>query len=412
MQHIDTNVSIDRALQYLSNLFKEYKAYLQNSVTRRQDFQHELAQARAKEKNIRVSKEIERMERVERQRTSAARIRRMNGSMRTSNGLTKVVILSDNGEEVELLNKDEMETALLQAYEKTLTQANTTPCMQSPLRERLESFGDGPLILDILAGNSVEVDGVDDSTREVLKYLALKGGNHQIYAPTPLSRIECQKGWKVVNERVSSAGKEGTHFGHWKVGYMDDDIADIHTAFANIPYMTGYSPNRWQYGINSIIPKEHGNYRINRLRTILLYEADYNFNNKILGRRMMKRAEQYGILAPEQYGSRKSRTAIECALNKRLMFDILRQTKRPGGICSCDLHSCYDRVVHSFASMAMQRAGAPPAAIKSMFSTIQKLKHVVRTCHGDSSHSFGGEDWRDIDPLHGVGQGNGAGPAI
>ena len=62
--------------------------------------------------------------------------------------------------------------------------------------------------------------------------------------------------------------------------------------------------------------------------------------------------------------------------------------------------------------MAMQRAGAPPAAIESMFATIQKLKHTVRTCHGDSTDSFGGEDWRHLDPLAGVGQGNGAGPAI
>ena len=97
---------------------------------------------------------------------------------------------------------------------------------------------------------------------------------------------------------------------------------------------------------------------------------------------MMHNAEQYDLLALEQYGSRKHKTAIECALNKRLIFDILRQTKKPAGICSCDLKSCYDRIVHSFASMAMQHAGAPISAIESMFSTIQKLKHVVRTSHG------------------------------
>ena len=126
----------------------------------------------------------------------------------------------------------------------------------------------------------------------------------------------------------------------------------------------------------------------------------------------MFNAEKHNIIAPEQYGSRKKMNSILCALNKRLMFDILRQTKRPAGICSCDLQSCYDRIVHNFASMAMQRAGAPAAAITSMFETIQKLKHTVRTCHGDSDQSFGGEIWRDINPLHGVGQGNGAAPAI
>ena len=97
---------------------------------------------------------------------------------------------------------------------------------------------------------------------------------------------------------------------------------------------------------------------MDRLRTILLYEADFNFNNKVLGRRMMHNAEQYDLLALEQYGSRKHKTAIECALNKRLIFDILRQTKKPAGICSCDLKSCYDRIVNAFSSLAMRRAGA------------------------------------------------------
>ena len=114
----------------------------------------------------------------------------------------------------------------------------------------------------------------------------------------------------------------------------------------------------------------------------------------------------------EQYRNRKKKTAIECALNKRLIFDILRQTKRPAGICSCDLKSCYDRIVHSFVSMAMQRAGAPLSAVESMLSTIQKLKYVVRTSFGISEQTFGGEDWRSLNPLQGVGQGNGAGSAI
>ena len=47
-----------------------------------------------------------------------------------------------------------------------------------------------------------------------------------------------------------------------------------------------------------------------------------------------------------------------------------------------------------------------------MFSTIQKLKHVVRTSHGTSDQKFGGEDWRYLKQLNGVGQGNGAGPTI
>ena len=81
-------------------------------------------------------------------------------------------------------------------------------------------------------------------------------------------------------------------------------------------------------------------------------------------------------------------------------------------MCSCDLKSCYDRIVHDFASLATRKAGAAESSTTSMFSTIQQLKHRVRTAFGDSKESFGGEEWREMEALMGVGQGNGAGPAI
>ena len=60
----------------------------------------------------------------------------------------------------------------------------------------------------------------------------------------------------------------------------------------------------------------------------------------------------------------------------------------------------------------MQRAGSPAAARGSIFMTIQELKHVVRTSHWDFMTSFGGEDWRHLHPLRGIGQSNGTGSAI
>jgi len=91
---------------------------------------------------------------------------------------------------------------------------------------------------------------------------------------------------------------------------MDNNIATVHTAIANIPFLTGYSPKRWQNEVNALIQKEEGNYRVDKLRTIFLYEADYKFNNKALVRQMMQNAEQNNLLALEQYGSRKQKTAI------------------------------------------------------------------------------------------------------
>ena len=78
--------------------------------------------------------------------------------------------------------------------------------------------------------------------------------------------------------------KFGTHFGYWKARYNNNEIAAVHTGLANVPCMTGYSSTRWKFGVNSLLTKERDNYKIHQLQTILLYEADYKFNNKTLGR--------------------------------------------------------------------------------------------------------------------------------
>ena len=63
------------------------------------------------------------------------------------------------------------------------------------------------------------------------------------------------------------------------------------------------------------------------------------------------------------------------------------------------MKSCYDRIVHYFAALAMERPGASESATVSMFSTIQELKHRVRTVFGDPDESFGGECWRELETL-------------
>lgn len=49
--------------------------------------------------------------------------------------------------------------------------------------------------------------------------------------------------------------KQGTQFRHWKAGHLDNTIAGFHTTFANIPYLSEYSPERWRHGVNTMIPK-------------------------------------------------------------------------------------------------------------------------------------------------------------
>ena len=154
--------------------------------------------------------------------------------------------------------------------------------------------------------------------------------------------------------------------------------------------------------------KRKGNH-VSKLRTICLLEADFNFNNKKLGRDILRCAEHNNLLPREQYGSRKCKRAILHVVNKRLLYDSIHLQRRPAILCSNDAKSNYDRIAHSIASMACQRLGMPTQPLICMFQTIQDLQHHIRTAYGTSTSFMTNTLTK---PSQGTCQGNGASPAI
>ena len=172
MEETNTNVPAEFAQLAIDKLFAQYKDYLKESLALRQNFQRELAQARAKEGNTKISVEIDRHERVEAQRLSAARIKRMNGKIGASQGLSQVITTDDDGVEATISDKIPMEEALQSEYEINLTQANTTPCMVSPLKEMLGPCATGQGAHELLLGKVQSIEGVSNATMKALKYVA------------------------------------------------------------------------------------------------------------------------------------------------------------------------------------------------------------------------------------------------
>jgi hypothetical protein len=62
-----------------------------------------------------------------------------------------------------------------------------------------------------------------------------------------------------------------------------------------------------------------------KLRTIVLFQGDFNYLNKYIEHHMMKDGEAYEQLAWDKYGIRERKNAIDQALNKVLSFDLIRQ---------------------------------------------------------------------------------------
>jgi len=193
-------------------------------------------------------------------------------------------------------------------------------------------------------------------------------------------------------------------------GTFNPHIVLFNATMANLPLKTGYLPSRWRQGLNVMLEKIPGNFNMEKLRIILLFEADFNANNKWLGRAAMYMAESLNLLADEQYSSRKQKVAVFQCLNKGLFYDLLRFWKRPAALCSNDAKSCYDRITLLAAALSMCRFGAPIPAIQSMVTTIHRMNHHIQTAYGDSTQLTSRETWEA--PIAGIGQGNGAGPSI
>ena len=69
------------------------------------------------------------------------------------------------------------------------------------------------------------------------------------------------------------------HFGSLMAGAQSDLIAEFDATMTNIPLISGYSPERWRQAIDAILLKKQGLYLVEKLRTIVLFEPDFNWLN-------------------------------------------------------------------------------------------------------------------------------------
>jgi len=344
---------------------------------------------------------------LERIRRTARTIRTLLAKEAPRKALSIVICPDSDGGRRECTEKHDLEAACLAEAGRHFTQVQHTPFLTEPL---LSIFGETGTkkreFRQVLEGTFKVPATCDRLTQQFL--LAVRRPR-KVQEVTQRSETEYLQGWRKARESTSSS-MSGIHFGHYIAGTFNPEILIINRTMADIPLTTGYSPDRWKHGLNVLLEKVPGNVNIEKLRIILLFEADFNANNKWIGRAVMQRAEECSLLAPEQYGSRNRKSAIIQCLNKCLFYDLLRFHCQPAALCSNDAKSCYDRITLLAAALCLCRMGATIPAVTSMVDTLHGMQNHVRTTHGDSSQAKGRKQWNS--PTAGIGQGNGAGPSI
>ena len=135
---------------------------------------------------------------------------------------------------------------------------------------------------------------------------------------------------RVWNETTSTS-PSGNHLGHDKcpIKYENNQetptlatrIFKIKSQLINMALKHGIIYSRWQTINTVMIEKVHGQYHIDKLRVLHIFESDLNGTIGIFwSRRLMAQAERYESLNDAQHGSRKGRGTDTLLLTKHRTY--------------------------------------------------------------------------------------------
>ena len=178
------------------------------------------------------------------------------------------------------VRKNEIEEAILKANKEKLLQAKNTPLRTEPLRsiigERM-NYEEWEKLLH----QEIEIpEDLEEGTKLWFETI-------QDFEDNPLhihwTTDEYFEGWRTMSEDKSAL--PGVQAAHLKSIDSTSEAADVISWMALIPLITGYAPKQWMKGIDSMIPKKKNEWRPEKLRLILLMEARFNQNNKLIGKK-------------------------------------------------------------------------------------------------------------------------------
>ena len=224
----------------------------------------------------------------------------------------------------------------------------------------------------------------------------------------------------------TTTSPSGRHLGHYKSLFtvidhslesddrkelkeIQERIAGCYVAILNYAIRHNYSYKRWKQILNFMIYKEQGNVKINRLRVIHIYEADYNFLIGAVWREAIQHAQELGKINQGQYGGCPGRDCTSVTYLEELRRDISILTRTPYTNFDNDAASCYDRILMAVSSLSSRKYGVHKKVVYVQAATLQEAEYKLKLSSKTSDASY--RHCRKF-PIHGTGQGSGNSPAI
>jgi hypothetical protein len=311
------------------------------------------------------------------------------------------------GETLFYTTQQDVELSIQRECESRFHLGHSTPISSTSLGEELRNLSDSSAALQIICGEYVFPPEIDPASVVLLTSIGEMGQAvlwDGLAVNNNITAEECQKYWRCIKENTSSS-PSGLHHGHWKALALVPSLASLTADHMNLIIQSGSPPERWGVALQVLLEKVAGDCSVTRLRSIQLYEADYNWGNSyILHHCASESLRRVGFL-PEEHYSQKESLAEDACFDKILTFDISRQSRTPLSVASVDAAQCYDRVNHIMMGLVWMALGVLQSAILIFIDCLSN----TRTGFGDSNQCFGGRG-QSI-PFCGLGQGSKAAPA-
>jgi hypothetical protein len=126
-----------------------------------------------------------------------------------------------------------------------------------------------------------------------------------------------------------------------------------------------------------------------KLRAIILFEADFNWLQKIVfSNKMAKLAMKHKLIPPEQCAA-PGKDGSEGTLLKHFHTDHLRTMHIQHATISADLENCYDSVAHAVAALGMRSFGVRATTIAVFLSCYQTMRFYLKTAYGVAKEPYG-----------------------
>lgn len=311
----------------------------------------------------------------------------------------------------------EVTNTLIQRNTQHFGSAAGTPFTVPPLSEDFDWNATTNAHFRTLSGNPPEYD--NDLVNRILSRLVHT--SHPCTSIPTITMSQLIRRLRKWKERTSTS-PSGRHLGHYKSLLPPNKfsmneyevshagiILKVHLNLLNFCAVSGYSLSRWSKIVTTIIPKDHGSFKLHRLRVIHLYEADLTALLSTWSRRMVHHSEALNLLHPGSFGSRPGRTSTDPPYISLLQFETAHLSRTSLANAPNDASQCFDRIIPNSAVLSSMAHGMPPSAARCIGHTLSSARYFLKTSLCESSTYW---SHSSTTPIYGTGQGSAISPSL